>query len=58
MGCQEKYSKYETEISLQLQKKACLNKDWIHITRYFGVGTMWLVVIMISNYLVIINNKN
>jgi phosphatidylglycerophosphate synthase len=58
MGCQEKHSNYKTEVSLELQKRACLNKDWIYTTRYFGVGTMWLVVIGISNYLVLNYNKN
>ena len=51
IGCQEQHSKYETHLTLKIQKAVCINKNLIKYTRFFGTGTIILYTIIISNYL-------
>lgn len=43
-GCQEKSYDKKTPDSLSVLEQLCTNKDYIHTTRFFGMGT-WIVII-------------
>lgn len=47
MGCQEKsYSKHNVD-SLSILEPMCKQSSWIHVTKWFGVGTNILVLVII-----------
>ena len=45
LGCQELVYKGKESISLAFAKTLCPRRDFIVVTRYFGVGTLVLYVI-------------
>lgn len=49
LGCQQKYYENDNinELFLNNSKKFCLDKNWIHFTRYFGTGTFTFAVCLI-----------
>ena len=48
MGCIEHYNKTNKQINTHLSKlkKMCLKKEYIHITKYLGPGTLYLYIIL------------
>ena len=48
MGCMEHYNKANEEVNTQLSKlkKICFKKEYIHMSKYFGAGTLYLYIIL------------